>query len=88
MSTREVMQQALDALDDEIVLYCEEGGHIPGALINAVAALKSELAKPEPEPVAWANDAHNFSGNYSTFVVACHKSTGWDIPLYRKDDVK
>jgi len=83
MSTREVMQLALDALEMQI--------HGAGSIIHskmAWDALKAELAKPEPEPVGWANSAHNFSGKYSTFIVAYHKSTGWDVPLYRKEGVE
>ena len=42
MTDREVMQQALDAL--------EHGG--PAFRLQAIAALRARLAEPEPEPVA------------------------------------
>lgn len=47
--SREVMNKAIEALEDEIVLYREEGGAVPFMLINAVNALRAELAKPEPD---------------------------------------
>jgi hypothetical protein len=83
--SREAMQQALYAL--EMKLKFPSTGTARYAMSCARDELRAELAKPEPEPVGWANSAHNFSSKYSTFVVAYHKSTGWDIPLYRKEGV-
>jgi len=82
MTKREVMQMALDALEYVSPMYNDVDD-----VAKAIDAIEAELAKPEPEPVAWANETHDFSVKYSTFVVACDKSTGWDIPLYRKEDM-
>lgn len=43
MTDRELMQQALDALDSDN----------PDIQLRAATALRARLAQPEPEPVAW-----------------------------------
>ncbi len=82
--SRKVMKLALDALE----MPCDRWNKQQCMIVMKVAdALRAELAKPEPEPVAWASDTHNFAGKYTTFVVAYHKSTGWDVPLYLREDL-
>jgi len=89
--SREVMQLALDALEKSNAAYRGYGEYLSkidvDATAEAIAALKAELDTSEPEPVAWASNTHNFAGKYATFVVACHKSTGWDVPLYLRGDL-
>ena len=46
MTDKEVMQMALDALDDGCGKYTDE-------YRNLIEALRTALAQPEPEPVAW-----------------------------------
>ena len=53
MSDRELMQQALDALEGYARNCRCEGG---GAPCDAAEALRARLAQPEPEPVAWWHD--------------------------------
>jgi len=84
---RKVMKLALDALEVCTAHFADNDISWNGAVDEAVNALRAELAKPEPEPVAWANTSHNFAGKYTTFVVAYHKSTGWDVPLYLREDL-
>jgi hypothetical protein len=43
-------------------------------------AFKTELTKPEPEPVAWMHPIH-------TSLIEPHKFDPDCIPLYRKEDV-
>jgi hypothetical protein len=50
--SREIMQQALDAL--QTVDPMDHWGH---GVDEAITALEAELAKPEQEPVAWRNAA-------------------------------
>jgi hypothetical protein len=84
------MQQALDAL---IHNYPTEYRQ------DAVTVLRAELAKPEPEPVAWAI-VSNSTGEYygvDLLVESCDSlvsHSGIDgyrnasvVPLYRKEDV-
>ena len=49
MTDREVMQMALDALEE----FCEHGAILRP--IERREALRTALAQPEPEPVAWWN---------------------------------
>jgi hypothetical protein len=48
MTDRELMQQALDALE------CMN----EGAFNAEIKLLRARLAQPEPEPVAWMHDSH------------------------------
>jgi hypothetical protein len=52
MTDRELMQQALDALEGYARNCRCEGG---GAPCDAAEALRARLAQPEPEPVAWTH---------------------------------
>ena len=47
---REIMQQALHHLVD----LADDLRRIPSDIAQTIAALETELAKPEQEPVAWA----------------------------------
>ena len=80
--SREVMQQALDAI---------EAAHnvLIGSMVlaEAIEALRAELAKPEPEPVAWMMESDKYPKGSSLFKT---KREGWHaswkaVPLYRKD---
>lgn len=67
MSDRDLLQQALEALESRCGTHADERG--PG---GAITALRAALAQPEPEPVAWVD--HN--GELQSFA-----DTGW-VPLY------
>lgn len=49
MTDREVMQQALEALEGVVRAHSYESG----TPVDAITALRARLAEPEPEPVAW-----------------------------------
>ncbi len=94
--SREVMQLALDALEKSNAAYRGYGEYISqidvDATAEAIAALKAELAKPEPEPVAWmrpSEEGYDSAFRDNSTVVECtgNKWEGW-FPLYRKEDVK
>ena len=53
MTDRELMQQALDALE----LVTDLTNH-DDEVYAAIEALRARLAQPEPEPVAWMHDSH------------------------------
>jgi len=77
--SRQVMQLALAALEN--IRRFEELEY--GSLAvsgKAVAALKTELATPEPEPVAWMHPVHTLLIEPSKFDPDC-------IPLFRKGDL-
>jgi hypothetical protein len=79
MNTREVIQLAIDAF--EKIRRFEELEY--GSLAvsgKAVAALKTELATPEPEPVAWMHPVH-------TLLIEPRKFDPDCIPLFRKGDL-
>jgi len=76
MTSRELLQQALDAL--ELLFDAER----PRPFIaDAIEAIRAHLAKPEPEPVAWSFEAEGI-----------HKLDIWPHggkwePLYRKEQL-
>ena len=54
MTDRELMQQALNLLDD--INQCSlppTGIPLPAEIDHVMEALRARLAQPEPEPVAW-----------------------------------
>ena len=51
MTDRELMQMALDALEDYDGEWLRDGGQVSVGL--TIEALRTRLAQPEPEPVAW-----------------------------------
>jgi len=79
--SREIMQQALDA----IKTMRDSRDDTP--IQRAIAALEAELAKPEQEPVAYA-DALDLAKdcNWDTFICKHssenHEGTRFKIPLY------
>ena len=87
--SKAVMQQVLDAL--EKLSKLGNGDHDGNSEGNVIAQearnkLRAHLAKPEPEPVAWAalhedGSAHIFQQKETAEVF------GEVIPLYRKEDV-
>jgi len=84
MIKRELLQMALDA----IAVSFAPNGNDYKILNAATEALKAELAKPEPEPVAWMmeNDALAYKPVHSVPMYDWHES--WKaIPLYRKEDL-
>jgi len=69
MTDRELMQMALDWLDDGCGKYTDE-------YQNLIEALRARLAQPEPEPVAWM-----YNGNLHEFDPS-DWAEGEVIPLY------
>lgn len=69
MNDRELMQQALDALEraDKISGY--------GNNKATTKALRARLSAPEPEPVAWMNEAGDIVTSDESYTI------GWR-PLY------
>ena len=72
MTDRELMQQALDALQ----LVTDLTNH-DDELYEAIDALRARLAQPEPEPVAWRTDKGATAYCNSEFA----KAQGW-TPIY------
>jgi hypothetical protein len=75
--SRAVMQQALDALEMCLSVdhECYTKHHA------AIKALNAELAKPEPEPVAWMHPT-------SHDCISAHRHVYANgIPLYRREGV-
>ena len=57
MTDHELLQQALDMLDD--INQCSlppTGIPLPAEIDHVMEALRARLAQPEPEPVAWGVD--------------------------------
>ncbi len=81
--SREVMQQALDAL------ICCTSTTSRTTLINAIEALKAELAKPEPEPIYWvgSNGGAMPDEIYQDWSKAYPEDAKYFSPLYRKEDL-
>ncbi len=75
---KEVLQLALDALQYNLSYDRFSYDYIQ----EVIETLRAELAKPEPETVAWMHEAGNAC---YTGVNASIK--GYTIPLYRKEDV-
>jgi hypothetical protein len=79
MTDRDLMHQALDAL--EFIPSCGSIiGHVAEMKqVAAVSALRDRLAQPEKEPVAWANrgDLQNFDMRVRTNGDPMHT-----VPLY------
>ncbi len=78
----------------------ENGGYVSvgSALLKgiitcdrAITELESELAKPEPEPVAWmrpSEEGYDSAFRDNSTIVECPEGNwaGW-FPLYRKEDL-
>ena len=67
MTDRELMQQALDALEKHILEY------------ETIEALRARLAQPEPEPVAWFSKRPN--NTLAIKIVGKPTEGDWE-PLY------
>ena len=81
MTKREVMQMALDALSSNGRGYMYEDE------LEAIKALRAELAKPEPEPVAWITQGGKGELWWYRSVDEYGNNNKNDIPLYRKEDL-
>ena len=81
MTTRELLQQALGALEWEIG-YSEECFSTK----KVMAAIRAHLAKPEPEPAAWCAIGVEYSDDKSSLL-----RHGWKerelCPLFTKDQL-
>ena len=83
--SREIMQQALEAFEE--IMFTKNVGSSHIIAKNARHALREELAKPEQEPVAYA-DALDLAKdcNWDTFICQHssenHEGTRFKIPLY------
>ena len=79
MTDRELMQQALDLLDD--INQCSlppTGIPLPAEIDHVMEALRARLAQPEQEPVAW-HDPEAY-GNVTVYEKWANEN-GW-LPLY------
>jgi len=70
MTKREVMQMALDALDYVSPMYNDVD-----VVADGIEALRAELAKPEPEPVALASYSYCQGDDYG--VEGPHLALYW-----------
>jgi len=66
MTDREIMQQALEAL--ELLTDGYDGTDV-GVEIEPIVALRERLAQPEQEPVAWMWDYKQLDGYIITKVI-------------------
>ena len=66
MTDRELMQMALDALEDVGDEWGFTSQRTLPKRMNVIEALRARLSQPEPEPVAWMHDSH----------------VGFNVPLY------
>jgi hypothetical protein len=89
--SRELLQQALDALNTAMNAEGDVFGWQHNDVTELIGAIEIELSKPEPEPVAWM---HHISDNndreqYVLDFKPAHGMAvyGGDIPLYRREDV-
>ncbi len=84
MSTREVMQQALDALVHES--WCSER-HKSTPLI--IEALRAELTKPEPSPAGYFVEypGNEYARHRFKQFADMYARDVESVPLYRKEDL-
>ena len=80
MTDRELLQQALDMLDD--INQCSlppTGIPLPAEIDHVMEALRARLAQPEPEPVAWTVRGliTDFSRDFSAY-----QTKTYTVPLY------
>ena len=73
---KELMQQALDALDLVTDLTTHDD-----VLYEAIDALRARLAQPKPEPVAWFIEGTFMDGTPS-FIQVCETDPEFYTPLY------
>ena len=82
MTTRELLEMALDALEscinDPKMRHTDT---VHYQIQDAEKALRAHLAKPEPEPVAWMHPT-------SPDCISTHSHAYANgVPLYRREDV-
>ena len=89
MTKKELAQISLDAIDDELVRYCEEGESIPSSLITAAATLRAELEKPEPEPAGYflVAEGNKWVKKQYTQFADIKANNPYFVPLYHKKDL-
>ena len=94
MSKRKAMQLAVDALEKSHAEYRGYGEYLSlidvKSTAKAIAALKAELAKLEPDPVAWMMENADYPkiGRNLTFTPHDRWHASWTaIPLYRMEDL-
>jgi hypothetical protein len=73
MTTRELLQMALDAIDERRSLSGETAKEY-----YVAHQIRAHLAKPEPEPVAWEDNLGNLTRYKSKYAMR---------PLYTKDQL-
>jgi hypothetical protein len=85
MTDRELMQQALDALEEINKLSIGENAIcLPAEIDGALDALRERLAQPEQEPVAW-RWKERINGDFDSWVVTSSEPPPHAIekqPLY------
>jgi len=84
MTKRELLQMALDVLNGMEQNYGNlwQVAQTPEELDEICNALRAELAKPEPEPVAWMVNSGEI---WNTPTCPYINEVG--VPLYRKEDL-
>ncbi len=97
MTKRELLQKALDELESVLCSpdgYASiQGSAADNAVIDSVlTTFRTELAKPEPEPVAWMVEpikgvAHRNMVRELSFYEPIAKADWTKVPLYRKEGV-
>jgi len=91
MTKRELVQMALDALNQHCSFTTRD---MPDAMDNGIAAivaLEAELAKPEPEPAGYFLEYPENKWAKHEFRQIADIHAGHDdlrvVPLYRKEDL-
>jgi hypothetical protein len=85
--SRQLLQQSLDALDT-CDAHLEVSGMNYGyyfnqeAVHNAVKALATALAQPEPSPVAWMDDSGRVESAVVKIWASSQMAASYNIPLY------
>jgi hypothetical protein len=74
---RELLQQALEALEDSVPINAEKHWKL-------VEAIRAHLAKPEPEPVAIYR---GIEGEYRYEIVSMFEEIPEGTLLFRKEDM-
>jgi hypothetical protein len=80
MTTRELLQQALDALEQANELAADLNSE--GCFDEQIEALRAHLAKPEPTPVAWM-----VHGGEIWNTPVCPYKHGAGEPLFKKEQL-
>jgi hypothetical protein len=79
--SRKLLQQALDALNTAMNAEGDVFGWQHNNVTDLIGAIETELANPEPEPIAWMHPTcHDCISTYQDSYTN-------GIPLYRREDV-